>query len=323
MNQDIIALLRKYIGNSCTQQELEKVRLILSSRNYEQEWITVLAEEALNDMADNSDVHDFDSKSVLNCINATIKPVHSIGVFKWSLGIAASLLLILSAGYLLLKSQAQPNAGLQMLSVTTAAGQQKKVIMPDGTEIVLNSGSMLSYRAKFVDAKREVYLNGEAFFNVKHDSNHPFLVHTGSLNVQVLGTSFNVRSYPADTKTMVSVATGKVGVNSLKPTATYMLLPGDRLSYSKKKVFKKDNVAIEDIFGWQKGILIFRLETIEDIAPILERYYGVNIQIKASRFCHKQVTASFTQKTLPQVLEILSQTAGFNYTINKNEVHIN
>ncbi len=322
MDQDIILLLRKYVGNRCTKQELEQVRQILASGSYERELEAVLQEEALNDMADESDVKNFDSDSVLYRINSTIKPVRKINISRWSLGIAASLLLVLSAGYLFWKSRLQPVKDLPQLSLITTAGQQKKVTLADGTAITLNCGSTLRYTAGFTGSKREVYLDGEAFFNVVHDVNHPFVVHTGRLNVQVLGTSFNVRSYLADTRATVSVATGKVGVNGNEAKGTYMLLPGERLSYNKNNQFKKDNISQDEISGWQKGILIFRLETIQEIAPVLERYYGVSIAINPAHIPRKQVTASFTQKTLPQVLEILSQTGGFIYTISRNEVTI-
>lgn len=323
MDQDIIRLLRKYVNNRCTAQELQKVRAVLTSGKYDQEWAAVSEEEALRDMADNSEIEYFDSKSVLHRITNSIKPARKISKSRWALGIAASLFLILSAGYFFWQVQLRQVTNGPLLSLVTAAGQQKKIVLADGTEIILNCGSTLSYTAEFVGAKREVYLNGEAFFKVTHDQRHPFIVHTNRLIVQVLGTSFNISAYKTDAKAMVSVATGKVGVNGAKPTPTYLLLPGERLSYNGKNEFKKDNISLDEIMGWQNGMISFHLETIHEIVPVLERYYGIIIHIDHEQKPEKQVTASFNRKTLPQVLEILAQTAGFHYVINKNEVHIN
>lgn len=323
MDQDIIQLLRKYVGNTCNTQELEKVKQILATGSYEQEWKAILQETAEADMADEAEAEDFDAAGVLRRVNSTIRPVKKLNVSRWSIGIAASLLLMLSVGYLFWKKQLQPAKQLPQLSLITGAGQQKKIKLTDGTEVTLNCGSTLYYTATFVGSKREVYLNGEAFFNVTHNPSHPFIVHTGHLNVHVLGTSFNVRSYRADARSTVSVATGKVGVNGTRSRGTYMLLPGEQLCYNKNNSFTKGVVSQDDIMGWQKGMLIFRLENIEEIMPVLERYYGVSIHIKKSHDVAKQVTARFAQKTLPQVLEILSQTAGFKYDIIKNDIYIN
>ncbi|WP_184550453.1 FecR family protein [Mucilaginibacter sp. FT3.2] len=325
MDQEIIRLLKKYISNNSSPQELEEVRQIIESGNFEQEWELVLKEEAVLDMADDSVIEEpaFDSEKVLDKIRSTTMPVRKLAIQPWLIGIAAILLLTLSIGFLFFKNRAIPATNVAVLKLVSPAGQQKKITLADGTQIILNCGSTLTYAAKFNNTKREVYLDGEAFFNVKHDASRPFLVHTGRLNVQVLGTSFNVRAYRADAKALVSVASGKVGVNGSKPSGTYMLLPGDRLSYNRDNEFKQDKIKLEDILAWQKGILVFHLETIQEIAPVLARYYGIAITLNPHLYANKEVTASFTQKTLPQVLEILSQTAGFKYVINKNEVYIN
>lgn len=325
MDQEVVQLLRKYISNNCNAIELEKVSQIMLSGSFEQEWQYVLEEEAALDMAVDSPVNDsaFQSEKVLNKINSTINPAPKFKIQPWFIGIAAALLLTLSIGYLFLNNRSSTINNTVLLRLTSPAGKQKKVTLDDGTQVILNCGSTLTYAAHFEGNKREVYLNGEAFFDVKHDDQKPFLVHTGRLNVQVLGTSFNVRSYHTDARAIVSVASGKVGVNSSKAAPTYMLLPGDQLSYNRKNEVKSARVSSEEILAWQKGILIFHLETIREIVPVLERYYGVNITVHRNYSPYKQVTASFTRKTLPEVLEILSQTSGFKYTIDKNQVFIN
>lgn len=325
MDQEIILLLKKYISNTCNPQELEKVSAVIRSGNFKAEWEQVLEEEAAKDMADDSPFEepDFHSEKIFQRINSTITPVRKFRIQPWLTGVAAALLLTFSIGYLFLKPGILPESNRTVLRLVSPRGQQKKITLSDGTQVILNCGSTLTCKAQFNDTKREVYLDGEAFFNVKHDDKKPFLVHSGRLHIQVLGTSFNVRAYRSDAKTTVSVASGKVGVNSNRSSGTYMLLPGDLISYNHNNEFKTSKISREEILAWQKGTLIFHMETIREIAPVLERYYGVSITIHHNQSAAKQVTASFTRKTLSQVLEILSQTSDFKYVINKNKVFIN
>lgn len=325
MDQEVIQLLKKYIANNCSAAELEKVDQIIRSGTFGEEWAHVMEEEAALDMADDhsSAPEHFDAEKVFHKINIAIKPARKFRIHPWLTGIAAALVLTLSITFLFLHTGDTDYSKATVLKLVSPAGKQEKITLSDGTQVTLNCGSTLTYTSRFGEKKREVYLEGEAFFNVKHDDHKPFLVHSDRLHVQVLGTSFNVRAYRSDKKTTVSVASGKVGVNNHKKSATYMLLPGDLLSYNQDNEFKKDKIKAEDILAWQKGILLFRLETIREIAPVLERFYGVSINIQPASASKKQITASFTQKTLPQVLEILSQTAGFTYVIHKNQVSIN
>lgn len=322
MDQEIILLLRKYANNSCNARELEQVKQIITSGQYAAEWEAVLLEETLNEDTETSDIPNFRQDEVLSRINRSIKPVKKLTLPRWSLGVAAAILIMLSAGYLFFSDHNPVSENQPLLSVTSSTGQQKKITLTDGTEVTLNSQSTLHYKDVFNGAKREVYLEGEAFFNVVHDAQHPFIVHTQKLHVQVLGTSFNVRAYARDRKTTVSVATGKVGVNVSNSAHANMLLPGDRLSYNADNNIQTDHINPDDVLGWQKGILIFHQESIRDIAPVLERYYGVHIYFGKNNNPGKQVTAAFKQKTLSQVMVILSQTAGFTYQLTNNEIHI-
>lgn len=323
MDKTIILLFQKFVDNQCTPQELEQVRDLIAGGVYEKEWDAVLNAEAEKEIADHAPVPNFDASGVLNRINNTITPTRKLRRTMCAVSAAAAVLLMVGLGYLFLKPHPEPAVpALQQLTLNTNGGEQKKITLTDGTEVILNGKSKLRYTDGFAANKREVYLDGEAFFNVTHDATRPFFVHTSKLRVQVLGTSFNVRAYGTDKRSAVSVASGKVGVIGVASHKVFMLLPGQRVACNHKGAFKRDSVAVDDILGWQKGVLSFKQETMQDIAPVLERYYNVNIKISNHRVSEKQITANFNRKTLPQVLAILSQTAGFKYSMSNTEIHI-
>lgn len=327
MNIEIKNLLSKYINNKCTAEELLQVKAILQSGLYQQEWLAVMEdEEAANNLVEGIDLsgHVFDTAKVFKKITESTEPVVKRYPYKWAIGIAASLLISLTAGYLARYTSFAPKQRNYIAKQVTHAGEQKIVTLTDGSTIILNNRSELRYSSHFASNKREVYLKGEAFFNVKHDTKRPFIVHTTNLKVQVLGTSFNVKSYQNDNHTSVGVVTGKVGVNGSKTKKTYMLLPGNLLSCNNNAgTFKQLSVSTDEILGWQKGLLVFHQEALEEILPELERWYNVSVKVNRKQLLNKRITASFSRKPLNEVMEILSKTAGFTYVINKNQVQIN
>lgn len=328
MNKEIKGLLAKYINNSCSAEELTKVKYILQSGLYEQEWQAVMEEEEEenNNAADQVEtaIYPFQPGKVWEGITAATSAKQKKYPYQWPIAIAATLLISLATAYLTYNHKISAPKELVMAVQLTGVREKKIITLSDGSRIFLNQRSEIRYSAAFEGDKREVFLSGEAFFDVKHDVKRPFIVHTDKLNVQVLGTSFNVKSYRTDARTSVGVVTGKVGVNSVKRAATYMLLPGDLLSCNKEDAaFNQTRLDINEIAAWQNGILAFHQEALSDIVPELERWFDVKVNVKRDALLKKRITASFSGKSLVAVLEILSKTAGFTYSINKNEVYIN
>lgn len=326
MNTEIKILLSKYTNNRCTAEELAEVKAILQSGLYQEEWLAVMEEEATDDVTGGSEMPGtgFNTAKVFARINASTTPIVKHYPYKWAIGIAATLLISLAAGYLLLHNNYTSKQQDYIARQVTHAGERKIITLTDGSRVILNNRSELRYSSQFAANKREVYLKGEAFFDVKHDIKRPFIVHTDQLKVQVLGTSFNVKSYQNDNHTSVGVVTGKVGVNGQHTKRTYMLLPGNVLSCDKRAAaFQQLNLSTDEILGWQKGLMSFHQETLEEIIPELERWYDVSVILNSKQLLKKRITASFSRKPLNEVLEILSKTAGFTYVINKNQVQIN
>jgi len=158
-------------------------------------------------------------------------------------------------------------------------GKRSEITLADGTHIWLNSGSQLSYPTEFKSDSREVYLSGEAFFDVKHDNGKPFYVITRDIKIKVLGTSFNVTSYDEDNTTQAVLVKGKVSAGKNQLFAkTLDLIPGERMIYDKNnKALMKDQVDVKLYASWVNGYLIFESLPITEVYKKLERYYNRNI----------------------------------------------
>jgi transmembrane sensor len=158
-------------------------------------------------------------------------------------------------------------------------GKRSNIILADGTHISLNSGSQLSYPTEFKAGSREVYLSGEAFFDVRTISGKPFYVVTRDVRIKVLGTRFNVSSYPDDNTTQTVLLKGKVSAGKNKLFAkTIDMAPGERMTYNRdNETLTKDNVDTNLYASWVNGYLIFKNEPIASVFKKLERYYNQRI----------------------------------------------
>ncbi len=212
-------------------------------------------------------------------------------------------------------------------TLTVPYGKRSKVHLSDGTVVNLNAGTSLKYPVKFIKGEnRQVFLNGEAFFDVTSDKNHPFIVNAASLNVEVFGTEFNVSAYPEDATTDVVLVEGSVGLYNEKETLKdgVTIVPGTKGSHNKKQNnISTEKVNIEIYTQWIQGGLVFRNSTFENISKKLERHYNVKI-INNNEQLNKEVfNASFKQESIDIVLSYFSDSYNIKYTIEENTIYIN
>lgn len=255
----------------------------------------------------------------------------------------------------------KPDTGsLEYNQIITTKGQKSQIILSDGTTVWLNSETTLRYPSAFNDMKREVFLEGEAFFEVQKKGNKiPFIVKTSEIDIKVLGTSFNVMAYPDEETIETTVVEGSVyiirkGVKSssdqniiLKPNQKVTLLKkGSRVILSEietaKPIMIKSTKAIQPISptkkeqilisrkvdielhtAWKDDRLIFQSETFENICYKLERWYDVKIHVRNEELKKYRYTGKFVHnETINQVLEILKLTTPINYTFKQNDLFI-
>lgn len=243
---------------------------------------------------------------------ADTAPVHPMpvpGKRKW--WAAAAVALLIAAGGFYFFNQKQEILVLAAVwkEYATKADVQE-IRLPDGSRIWLNAGSRLRYDTAFSNGSREIWLQGEAFFDVAPVADKQFLVHSGNITTAVLGTSFNIDAYDTVHAITVTVSSGKVAVNDPSHMLA-QLQPGQRVTCGPNGRFKLDSVVARDSNAWTSGQLIFRDMKFSEVAKRLERKFGVQLVFRDASIGNCSITASFAANTpLKDILEMLALTNG-------------
>lgn len=224
---------------------------------------------------------------------------------EWAYGLAVLGLLMVALGVFFYPRVTPATYTVQR----TRAGQQLAVRLPDGSQVTLAPQSQLRYPAQFAPGTREVYLVGEALFQVQKDARRPFRVHSGEWVTQVLGTTFNVSAFGGAATMAVSLLEGRVQVQDRQQR--YLLAPGQQLlaEHATGRIYRQPFRATE-VLGWQHNRLQFRNQKLADVAPQLERLYGVKLVFEDAATAEVRLWATFDNEPLPAVLAALHQAGG-------------
>jgi len=208
------------------------------------------------------------------------------------------------------------------IKVSTEAGQQSKVTLPDGSSVWLNAGSVIQYLPGW--KKRIVSLTGEAYFEVCHLPNLPFVVETDDAKIKVVGTKFNVSHYPGSNITEASLLSGKIVMSLNKGGNVIDMVPGEKVTYNalNQKVVKIKAKVQNDIL-WRQGILVFENVSFNDLILKLGRYYAIKFQYDKDAFQDIHYTGTINNLNISKVLDFLSLTIPINYEINNKDVKLN
>jgi transmembrane sensor len=200
---------------------------------------------------------------------------------------------------------------------TTKLGEHAKITLSDGTQIWLNAGSHLKYPIKFKGGTREVYLTGEAFFDVAKDKKHPFIIHTDKMDTKVLGTSFNVQAYPDHATQEVSVLTGRVNVKSTVTEENVYVTPGQKVVFKSQnnKIQAFTDIPMNSISLWRKNIIVFEDAPLPEVIATLNRNYNVAIQIENKNLNNLKISAYFKELPVNQVVALVCNIINANYKI--------
>jgi ferric-dicitrate binding protein FerR (iron transport regulator) len=233
--------------------------------------------------------------------------------------------------------------------IFTGSGSRTHLTLPDGTVVWLNAGSRINYEKNFNASHRTVSLTGEAFFDVAPNASKPFVIHTAHIDIRVLGTSFDVKSYPSDKTTEATLIRGSIEVSiHNRPSDKIVLKPNEKLVVNNddstqqekekqprlhdpmnnkslivigKPTYEQRSGAIIET-SWVDNKLIFQDEEFSSLARSMERWYGVTIRFDGSGKENLRFTGTFEKETVVQALEALKLTADFNYTIDGSQITI-
>ncbi|HEY4287518.1 MAG TPA: FecR domain-containing protein [Puia sp.] len=262
--------------------------------------------------------------------------------------VAASMLVIATTGVLYWHSGQQERGvraavAVQAKEIVTKYGTRSYQELPDGSKLWLNAGSKVVYSGDFLAGKREVTLRGEAFFDVRHDPKHPFIIHTGQVDVRVLGTTLNVRAYPEDSTIETTLINGKVEIDVKgRKEQTIVLRPSEKVSVAVGKNpdgqsglnvpagdgIRLRPVAPDSAYGtivetsWVEDKLIFRNEQMAEVAARMERWYNIRIRFDNDRYQQQMLTGYFKDQPVENVMKALQVILGFHYKKENDMIHI-
>lgn len=243
---------------------------------------------------------------------------------KYWIGLVAAVLLIALGLFLVLNNNFN--------SIITAKGETKQVELPDGSLVTLNAASTLTYSVNFTkEQARVVELSGEAYFEVKKDKQHPFIVKTTDQKIEVLGTRFNVNAYQEETSTITTLFEGSIKISLLSPSITnttsnagQIIIPGQTVILKNGRFTISPSIE-ENAIAWKNGVFCFDSESLESAMNKISRWYDVDIaylddrdKVKNyDRFLSGRVSKSVD---LQRLLKVIEKAAPVQFTVKKDKV---
>ncbi len=335
-------LIRKYINRQyCTPEEVKKMQHWLANAGTDEE-VTALLKTSWER---NLQVVNADGKRKENVFDQLLLKMEEAAFLKegeqeqtvnltarqtwyrhywWKIAVAVVLVSSIWAVYFGYHQHQVAGDQPTVIYKTTARGQKSTITLRDGSKVHLNSESSVSYLADYGRQTREVMLQGEAFFEVEEDPERPFIVRSGKLTTTALGTSFNVRAFAEEETVSVSLATGKVKVESdlgfQHSERDYILEPGEE-AVVHGETFTKQPFDISRILSWKDGIIHFEEATLEETLSTLERWYDVHITVNNRQAAGDiRGTGRFDNQNLENVLRILGHSMKFDFQIKERNV---
>lgn len=318
-----IEVICRYIDGTANEEERGYAEYLLANCDNDV-LIRSLVKKDWDKIVDNPLSEDFEVDHLLCKVHDTIrhneyeamnKPIRRL-IRMYSKIAAIMLIPILlasSLAYFGLKGHYKSDS-LAESTIYAPLGSRISFSLPDGTTGMLNGGSVLSYSLPFTN-NRNVELDGEGWFEVSSDENHPFTVKVGSSAVKVLGTKFNVNGYSNLSYVELVLEEGKVDFVDNEMNINETLNPSERLVLSGGKV-TKSITEVDKHIGWMEGKLIFRGDCLQEVVQRIERWYNVDIEIADQSLLKYSFRATFQDDSLEDIIRFLSMTSPISYSIS-------
>lgn len=311
-------LLIKYIIGDVTNSEKISVENWVSESEENEEVLTQLARIYYAQRTQQR-LKKRDTESAFRQVESKLKKKVRL-LFLRKIAVAASLIIGLFGigSFFLQKSDLQEAFAPSMITVHSNDNSRTQLVLPDGTEVHLNSRSSLTYPSHYLGTERKVILSGEAYFKVVHNDKQPFIVSTldKKYNVKVLGTEFNMQAYEEDEIIQTTLVSGSVQIDIPGKNSKTVLSPSQKAVYSPSANQLK--VVVADIAretDWMYNRLVFRNTPMPEVLTSLARFYNIEFDIKNNIINTYTFTGTFEDKPLYQVLDYMKISSKINYTI--------
>ena len=331
-------LLEKFVNRKCSPEEELEVIKWLGQDSYE----SALEKMISADLEEVYGKNPTDFQDLSHIREKILKQYPTIESYRQSMRyrsrfpvrlVAASVLILVTAVfiYYLDFQPAQVDAdqtAINQVSKSNPRGRKSTITLPEGTTIFLNSESKITYPDQFTDTLRVIQLEGEAFFEVADDKDRPFIVRTSCVNLKVLGTSFNVKTFADSEEVSIALATGKVEVTNSQSDneviKKVMLKPGQAVKFNK---IQGSFGQVSDFdpnleYGWKDGLIYFNKASLEEVIEKLERWYDVKIVVEnkpSNKWVYK---AYHKNESLELVLRSMAHNEAFDFEIRDKVVTI-
>lgn len=330
-------LADKYFNDRVTPAEAQKV-LEWFETNEGEKYLKKRFDKDWNLMESNDlrkMVPDLDSDKLYQSIHYAIKRkknVFSLRRTDWvgyTVKVAAAVLVILTASIFTITHQqyvAEQVVEPEPVVFQTEDKQHREITLGDGTVIRMNSNSEIVVSPEFMLNNREITLTGEAWFDVEHNPDQPFIIYTNQSKVEVLGTAFNLRSVKGEKNVQVAVVEGHVAFKGAKNGIEYnelsVILSKNQYGYLDldRHSIKVDDKAVENYLAWKSGRLNFEELSLESVCKQLNRIYGTKCSFEDSEIRTLKLTASFSNESLHKTLNVIAMTLGVEYELRDDHV---
>jgi transmembrane sensor len=313
MEERLHYLFKRYLENTCSPNELEEFLACVNQAKHDEQLRDMMRK--VYGSLENSGIiptHVNEEGRLVSTEPDWVVPTKHLTKRKSFALYTVAAAIIIAVGILWLSTRSfnektHPIAiGTSLTKKGTNRSESKFLLLEDSTQVWLNAATSLEYPDQFDKKKREVYLSGEAYFDVKHAEDIPFVIHTGTVSTTVLGTAFNIKAYPGEKNITIAVTRGKVRITR-KDGSEITLTKGQQLKLNESEASSSEKtVPAEMIAGWQQGNIAYDDETLFDILADMQRIYNVNIHLADPEIVGLHISTSFKKEIgVEQALQVL------------------
>jgi ferric-dicitrate binding protein FerR (iron transport regulator) len=318
-NKNYIDLFEKYLRNEASEEETQLLLGLLRRDNNLDQYLERMLDQSHPEMDEKTEqrMHAQIRTTIQNGRKPAFTPASLRRAMQWA---AIFILPIVSAllVYILTTSPLPDN---NLVTITAPNGEKAKVTLADGSRVWINSGSSLTYDHSFNRKQRMVSLDGEAYFEVAKDPQRPFIVHTREMEIQALGTTFNVSAYSNENYSSAVLVEGKIKVS--RGGQAKILTENQRAIVDKNNhLLLTNKVFASDFIQWKDGNLYFENSSFDEIANTLSRVFNVEIRFASEKLRSIRFTGTLGNSSIRNALDILSLTSSMHYEMNGTVIEL-